>query len=325
MQRFRNILVVVEEDSQHEAALARALWLGRANGARLCFLDPVGGEPGALRRLLAALPRGGGAPEVAESVREAHLARVERMAGEARACSLDVTAAVDEGPDFVAVIGRVLRDGHDLVLKGQHTGAGRVAGQLRGPDLHLLRKCPCPVWIVRDETAGGTRRILACVDPDFDEADTTRAGLNLMVMELAQSLAARDGASVDVLGVWRVEGESFLRSGRFQFEEGEVDRIVEKERLASLARLEAIAAAVPAGGVTRNILHLKGVAGDVIPEHAAQAGIDTIVMGTVGRTGIAGLIAGNTAETVFGRVNCSVLAVKPAGFVSPVPPAAAAG
>jgi nucleotide-binding universal stress UspA family protein len=46
--------------------------------------------------------------------------------------------------------------------------------------------------------------------------------------------------------------------------------------------------------------------------------IDLIVMGTVGRSGISGLFIGNTAEKVLQKVDCSVLAVKPEGFVSPV-------
>ena len=50
----------------------------------------------------------------------------------------------------------------------------------------------------------------------------------------------------------------------------------------------------------------------------AQLDADLVVMGTVGRTGIAGLFIGNTAEMVLEQVQCSVLAVKPAGFVSPV-------
>ncbi len=45
---------------------------------------------------------------------------------------------------------------------------------------------------------------------------------------------------------------------------------------------------------------------------------DLIVMGTKGRTGIPGLIIGNTAENVLQRTKASVLAVKPNGFVSPV-------
>lgn len=47
-------------------------------------------------------------------------------------------------------------------------------------------------------------------------------------------------------------------------------------------------------------------------------------MGTVGRTGLNGLIMGNTAETLLRSLRCSVLAVKPEGFVSPVRAAAPA-
>jgi nucleotide-binding universal stress UspA family protein len=41
-------------------------------------------------------------------------------------------------------------------------------------------------------------------------------------------------------------------------------------------------------------------------------------MGTVCHTGVAGLIIGNTAEKVLNKVDCSVLTVKPEGFVTPV-------
>ena len=43
-----------------------------------------------------------------------------------------------------------------------------------------------------------------------------------------------------------------------------------------------------------------------------------LVMGTVGRSGIPGLIIGNTAEKVITSIDCSVLAVKPEHFVTPV-------
>ena len=46
--------------------------------------------------------------------------------------------------------------------------------------------------------------------------------------------------------------------------------------------------------------------------------IDIIVMGSVTRTGIAGLLMGNTAETVLGAVRRSVFAIKPTGFQTPV-------
>ncbi|ABM21246.1 MAG: universal stress protein [Gammaproteobacteria bacterium] len=46
--------------------------------------------------------------------------------------------------------------------------------------------------------------------------------------------------------------------------------------------------------------------------------IDLIVMGTVGRVGIPGLIIGNTAESILEQAKCSVLAIKPEGFKTPI-------
>jgi universal stress protein E len=46
------------------------------------------------------------------------------------------------------------------------------------------------------------------------------------------------------------------------------------------------------------------------------------VMGTIGRTGVKGLLIGETAERVLRRANCSVLALKPRGFRSPLDPKA---
>jgi nucleotide-binding universal stress UspA family protein len=68
-----------------------------------------------------------------------------------------------------------------------------------------------------------------------------------------------------------------------------------------------------------NRIHLlEGDAEKLIPEMAKRKGIELIVMGTVTRTGIAGFIIGNTAERVLQQVDCSVLTVKPDGFVTPV-------
>ena len=66
-------------------------------------------------------------------------------------------------------------------------------------------------------------------------------------------------------------------------------------------------------------LHLiEGDPDDCIPELAMEQGIDLLVMGSVCRTGIAGFLIGNTAEEVLNQVDCSVLTLKPEGFVTPV-------
>jgi nucleotide-binding universal stress UspA family protein len=56
----------------------------------------------------------------------------------------------------------------------------------------------------------------------------------------------------------------------------------------------------------------------VIPKIAKKLQTDLVVMGTVARTGIAGLIIGNAAEAILEQLSCSVLAIKPPGFETPV-------
>ena len=63
---------------------------------------------------------------------------------------------------------------------------------------------------------------------------------------------------------------------------------------------------------------MQGYAGDVIPMLTAKFQIDLVVMGTVSRTDIGGLFIGSTAETIISRLECSILAVKPPAFQTPI-------
>ncbi|MDA1179623.1 MAG: universal stress protein, partial [Planctomycetota bacterium] len=54
---------------------------------------------------------------------------------------------------------------------------------------------------------------------------------------------------------------------------------------------------------------------------AQHIAADLITIGTVGRSGIQGILLGNTAERVLTTQNCSILTVKPEDFKSPIQPA----
>jgi len=75
----------------------------------------------------------------------------------------------------------------------------------------------------------------------------------------------------------------------------------------------------PCADASKIEIHLRrGPAAANIFAVAEEVEADLIVMGTVCRTGMAGFLIGNTAESLLSRVTCSVLAVKPPGFQSPV-------
>ena len=66
-------------------------------------------------------------------------------------------------------------------------------------------------------------------------------------------------------------------------------------------------------------LHIiQGEAKTEIPALVKSLGAELVVMGTVARSGVPGLLIGNTAESILNQLECSVLALKPEGFKSPV-------
>lgn len=69
------------------------------------------------------------------------------------------------------------------------------------------------------------------------------------------------------------------------------------------------------------VLHVRGAPESVIAQVAENEDVDLVIMGTIARTGIQGLLIGSTAESVLRNIECSVLVVKREGSVSPVSPA----
>ena len=63
-------------------------------------------------------------------------------------------------------------------------------------------------------------------------------------------------------------------------------------------------------GVSVEALTPKGKAYNVIIETAGGMGVDLIVMGTYGKTGVKKLLMGSSTEKVIGNAACAVLVVK---------------
>jgi nucleotide-binding universal stress UspA family protein len=223
------------------------------------------------------------------------------------------------GEPFIEVIRHVLEHDNDLVIVGGREVANWALPELPSGVMHLLRKCPAPVWVMRPPRSDELR-ILALIDPDPD--DPVRDGLNDLVLSLATSLARREDGKLDVGHAWELAGESTLRSSPYVCLPDEVvDVLAETAEGVHREQLGALLARHHAAEAGAEVHLVPGHAGEVLPKLADGLRAGLIVMGTVARTGISGLIIGNTAETILQSVHCSVLAVKPEGFVTPVKPA----
>ena len=265
----------------------------------------------------AGMPTPGGSHmAIQEKITEANGIYLENIIASIRQAEVQVSGKVLYGTPFLEIIREVLRKEHDLVMIAAGSRSGLKEMLFGSTIMHMMRKCPCPVWVVKPDQPKHYNRILAAVDPT--PHDEVRSTLNAKIMELATSLARWEGSELIVIHAWIVGDESFLRSGRVSLPKGEVDKIVQETRDIHKQWLITLLRKHPLETQQRRVYLLKGEAGGLIPTLAKEMEVELIVMGTVSRTGVAGLLIGNTAEQVLRQVNCSVLTVKPEDFITPV-------
>jgi nucleotide-binding universal stress UspA family protein len=84
----------------------------------------------------------------------------------------------------------------------------------------------------------------------------------------------------------------------------------EDERKKADENVNGVVSAAQKAGVAAEAVTPIGKPYDAIAETAGGRGVDLIVMGTYGRTGLKKLLMGSTTEKVIGMVGCAVLVVK---------------
>lgn len=322
MQRFKNILYVMVPDSDNEVALNHAVTLANNNQAHLTIIQVIDKIPSNIKL--------NGHPFSTEPFSEKSTTEQQKklqVLVNTLEQKIEIHTKILAGTSFLEIIREVLRNKHDLVIKTAVSGTlmDRVFGS---DDMHLLRKCPCPVWLIKSKSPQNYQRILAAVDVDNfyqKEELNTQHLLNLQIIEMASSLALSEFSELHIVNAWEAIGEDLLRSAYVGGQEIDVLAYVETERQQHQYNLNTLMNEIM-NKLGRNALNylkpkahlLKGSANKKIPLLAKNIEADLVVMGTVARTGISGFFMGNTAETILNQLNCSVLTVKPIGFETPI-------
>ena len=319
MKRFKDILCVVESEKPCIPVLERAVALAENNQASLTMVDVVPLVTGGIDVLT-----GGELQSVTEDRHKQQLGTLIEPYDK----RVNIETRILVGTLFMEIIREVLRNERDLVIKTpEHQDwLDRLFGSA---DMHLLRKCPCPVWLVKPQAPKANRCILAAVDLDDTypaKEMKSRRALNLQIIEIASSLALAESADLHIANAWDAIGENAMRHGAFM--KIPVDKInayveqVQRQHASNLDELIRDAGAYvgpDALDYLKPHMHLvKGWARKEIPELVKRIDADLVVMGTVARTGVPGFIMGNTAETILNQIDCSVFAIKPPGFETPV-------
>ncbi|MDX2502889.1 MAG: universal stress protein [Gammaproteobacteria bacterium] len=319
MKRFKHILFVADSEFQCSDAFARAVTLAENNQANLTVVSIMDELPGGYRQKIHGISLA----DLNDPIKNNQQLQLENLITSTQK-NIQISIKILTGPSFIAVIQEVLNHKMDLVIKtvDEEKFMDRFLGS---SDMHLLRKCPCPVWLMKSSKQGYFKKILAAVDFDPFNPKPEDDTLNGQIIQMSLSLALSEFSEWHVVHVWHAYGEGSLRSGLAKQSEADVDAYVDEIRIKHQNKLDELVtgfidkAGKEVADYIKPKIHLvKGFAKDKIPELVKEQQIELIMMGTVGRTGLPGFFMGNTSETILNRIDCSVLAVKPEGFISPV-------
>ncbi len=318
MKHFKNILYLSEASVDQTLALSKAISLAVRHQGRLTLLEVIP----SVRDKLNPLPKGLDLTALENQLvterREALTALVEAIAAD-----IEVSIEITIGKPFVEAIRKVLSSQHDLLIKPVENPAWltRIFGS---DDMHLLRKCPCPLWLIKSDENTYYRNVMAAVDFDANETASALTDLNRTILSLSSDIALAADIPLQIVHCWQPPDEMLFKAWG-NLNEDQARTYIQEEKQAHQLGLQTLAdflrQRVSKPVYDSGFAHfhlLEGSANTAIPSSARSLDADLLVMGTVARTGISGLFIGNTAEAVFEQIDCSVLVVKPEGFISPI-------
>lgn len=320
MRPFRNILVGIDLFAQKtlatrditdasRQAVQQAIWLARQMDAHITFQAVL---PSVLNPSSKYVPDWY-ASEFQLNVRQYHedaASALQDLVNQAEGEKCIASAHLCCGDPWIELIRTAVEREHDLIVVGSRDEVGVSRLFIGSTAVKLIRKAPMAVWITHPRQKVEVRSVVAATDFSHTAeraAITAMTVANACCAELHLVHACHETIEARLWGGQRTPAQ---REEMYRAVCGEAQSQMERE----ITRLGAVDASFPVSG------HVKwGHATEALLQVAMDQRADLLVMGSVGRTGLAGVLLGNTAERVLREIDRSLLVVKPEDFRCPVP------
>lgn len=301
MKNYRHILVGIDFSPACLAAVRSAVRIAAHHGTPVTAVHVV--DP----KLAGAMKEGHHATDkdvfshINDSV-HAFLAKTE-------AGTQNVKVELAVGHPFLSLVDACQRHNADLLVLGTR-GTEHGPNQIGAIAAKCVRKAPADVLLVREGRTTPFTHITACVDLSETSAKAVRA---------ARMVAEDDKASLDCLFIFQSALALSMDYGGFMpalpVTSGESAEAWQKELDAFVQPLLRTAEGLKWRGLVVERINIR----EAILEHIRDTKTDLVVLGTRGKTDLRTLLMGTTAEKIVSHAPCSILAVKPEGFVYPEP------
>jgi universal stress protein E len=188
---------------------------------------------------------------------------------------------------YQAAVHACARSGADFMIKSTHSHKKNLNLLKKRSDYYLLRHISCPVLLVQSVKPARYQRVLAAVAIEKD--DDSHDKLDNLVISHARRICRITGGELHVVTAHKDRPDIVNLLG---MRSGEDDENSPGEELISSQF-----------GIDPDKVHLaSGPAKQVIVEMAMQVDAELVVMGTIARAGISGVVIGNVCEKVLDQL-----------------------
>ncbi|MBB5035066.1 universal stress protein [Prosthecobacter vanneervenii] len=239
------------------------------------------------------------------TVRADWLERLKKFVADAEVSSA-VNAEVRIGTPFTELVEACRAHSADLLVMGAK-GSRNEPHRIGVIAAKCVRKAPVDVLVVREDAQGPFKKIVACVDFSENSAKAVQCALHV---------AQQDSGELDCLHVFQSALAMSLDYGGFapSLPATYDPQAVDNWRKELAAFLEPLTREGEGVSVAQHVTERVNIR-EAILDHVSETHASLVVLGTSGKTGLREMLIGTTAEKIVQHVPCSILAVKPDGFV----------
>jgi nucleotide-binding universal stress UspA family protein len=276
------------------AAVDWAVDIARQHGARIHLVHAL--------TLPAPLPDY--VPAGADFGRDLHavaLAKLEEAAARVRQAGVEVDLEVPIGVPSQSILRVAEEVGADLLVLGTRGLTGMTHLLLGSTAERVVQRARCPVLTVHPEDRDRHRPIRTVVAPtDFSTGAEDAAAVALRLLARLE-----ENARIVLVHAYHLPIE-YTAYGPIPTSV----RFLQDVGADAQERLDQVARGMARQGLSVEAVTREGYAPDVIVDEAREHQADLIAMGTHGRTGLAHLLLGSTAERVVQHAPCPVMTVR---------------
>ncbi len=307
MEKYKKILTVIDPTTDDQKALKRSIELARHTHGEITAFLTIYDFSYEMTTMLSGEER----EAMRQSMINDRMQWLEEKIAEVDHDNITVnTSIIWHNRPFEKIIKKVITEDFDIVIKGTHQHDKFKSVIFTPTDWHILRKCPCPVLLVKEHNWPDNGNLLTALNIGSD--DDEHKALNDKLTQEAIRLSSLIKANIHLVNSYPGTPVNIAIEIP-EFNACEYNDTMLKHHQTAM-HTHANTFKIPLDNT-----HVKeGLPEDVIESVSNEIDAELVILGTIGRTGLSAALIGNTAEHVIDRLNCDVLAIKPEGYISPL-------